>query len=201
MASGSTTNDTQPSLIGTADPNAAVTILRGGVAVATVSADQLGIWRYTPSAPLSQGTYAYTARSSNAAGTASIVSAPYLITIDTAPPSAPVFQSAVDNVGSRQGLLLTGAITDDAVPVLSGTAEPFSTVTVFDNGTAIGTVAASITGAWSIFPSPALVQGTHVFTAIATDAAGNASGASSPFTLTVDDPPAAPVIAPSTGQR
>ncbi|TCU57295.1 Ig-like protein group 3 [Novosphingobium sp. PhB57] len=200
VASGSTTNDTQPSLIGTADPNAAVTILRGGVAVATVSADQLGIWRYTPSAPLSQGTYAYTARSSNAAGTASIVSAPYLITIDTAPPSAPVFQSAVDNVGSRQGLLLTGAITDDAVPVLSGTAEPFSTVTVFDNGNAIGTVAASITGAWSIFPSPALVQGTHVFTAIATDAAGNASGASSPFTLTVDTtPPAAPVIAPSTG--
>jgi hypothetical protein len=200
VANGGTTNDTQPSLIGTADPNASVTILRGGVEMATIAADQLGIWRYTPSAPLSQGTYSYTARSFNTAGTESVLSSPYLITVDTTPPPPPAFVLASDNVGARQGILLDDAVTDDAVPIFSGMAEPRSKITIFDNGVIVGTAATGETGNWTFFPSPALTQGTHVFTAIATDAAGNASGASASFTLTIDTAaPAAPVIAPSTG--
>ena len=69
---------------------------------------------------------------------------------------------------------------------VDGTAEPDSTVTIYDGVTAVGTgTANATTGAFSITTS-ALNQGTHSLTAKATDAAGNTGAASNPLAVTID---------------
>ena len=77
-------------------------------------------------------------------------------------------------------------LTNDTTPTLSGTAEPGSSVEVFRDGVSIGTVTADAGGAWSLADSQTLADGAYVYTAIATDAAGNTSPASAGFTVTVD---------------
>jgi hypothetical protein len=77
---------------------------------------------------------------------------------------------------------------------LAGTAEAGSTVKVFDGGSQIGTATANARGAWSVTTAQ-LSNGTHNFTAPATDLAGNTSPASSALSVRVDTAaPAAPKI-------
>jgi hypothetical protein len=70
---------------------------------------------------------------------------------------------------------------------LSGTADPGSTVMVFEGGTPIGTTTAGPDGAWSL-PLGALSPGDHTFTAVAQDAAGNRSASSAGRTVHVSAP-------------
>jgi hypothetical protein len=83
--------------------------------------------------------------------------------IDTTPPAAPVITSDVVNANN--------SVT------LTGTAEANSTVTVYDGQTALGTTTANVSGAWT-YSTGALANGSQVFTATSTDAAGNTSAAS-----------------------
>jgi hypothetical protein len=83
--------------------------------------------------------------------------------IDTTAPVAPVITNDVVNANN--------SVT------LTGTAEANSTVTVYDAQTALGTTTANASGAWS-YSTGALANGSQVFTATATDAAGNTSTAS-----------------------
>ncbi|RSV78475.1 Ig-like domain-containing protein, partial [Klebsiella aerogenes] len=76
-------------------------------------------------------------------------------------------------------------LTNDATPALSGTAEAGSTVTIFDKGIQIGTAVADEDGHWSFIPDP-LGEGEHRFSTTVTDVAGNTSGHSPDFVLTVD---------------
>jgi hypothetical protein len=94
-------------------------------------------------------------------------------TIDTTAPSPPVIASPAN--GSYN---TTGSVT------LTGTAEPSSTVTVYDGATSKGTVPAT-GGSWTLTLSN-VSNGSHTYTATASDAAGNTSGASSSVTVTVD---------------
>ena len=73
--------------------------------------------------------------------------------------------------------------TSDATPSLAGTAEPRSTVTVYDGATALATTAADAYGKWTL--DVALPQGAHTLTTTSTDASGNTSARSGPITLTV----------------
>ncbi|STT53655.1 SD repeat-containing cell surface protein [Klebsiella pneumoniae] len=67
------------------------------------------------------------------AGNTSGHSPDFVLTVDTT--VAPVSDLQVtDNVGEEQGVVSNGGITDDTTPTLSGTAEPGSTVTIFDKG-------------------------------------------------------------------
>jgi Bacterial Ig-like domain len=76
-------------------------------------------------------------------------------------------------------------ITNATVLTLAGTAEAGSTVKVFDGGSQFGTATANASGAWN-FTTPQLSNATHNFTAMATNAAGNTSSASSLLTVKVD---------------
>ena len=102
-------------------------------------------------------------------------------------PAAPVISTSVAN--------------SNASVTLTGTAPDGSTVTVSDNGgtTALGTVTASSTGAWS-FTTADLAAGSYAFTATDTTSAGT-SAAGLVFvdvaSSSTPPPPAAPVI--STG--
>src|SRR5262249_59298346 len=70
------------------------------------------------------------------------------------------------------------AVTADNALVLRGTAEPLSTVELFRDGLSLGTTVADGTGQWSFDQSgTALPDGRYLFTARASDAAGNVSAA------------------------
>jgi hypothetical protein len=65
-------------------------------------------------------------------------------------------------------------------------------VTVYIDGTAVGTTTADGTGAWQYNVAATGRTGAHTVRATATDTAGNVSTASTPWTFTVDT--AAPAI-------
>src|SRR5690606_6277287 len=72
-------------------------------------------------------------------------------------------------------------------PAISGdSAEPNSTVNIYDNGTLIGTANADGTGAWSFTPTTDLTDGAHAFTASSVDAAGNEGVQSAPYAIVID---------------
>lgn len=75
-----------------------------------------------------------------------------------------------------------------ATPNLSGTTEGDATITIFDDGVAIGSVTANGVGGWSWTISPALASGVHHLTVIAIDAASNASDVSAATVVTVTAP-------------
>ncbi len=56
IGNGQSTNDTQPTLNGTAEANSAVSIFDNGVLVATVNANASGNWSWTPTAALGEVT-------------------------------------------------------------------------------------------------------------------------------------------------
>jgi hypothetical protein len=77
---------------------------------------------------------------------------------------------------------------------LKGTADPNSTITVYDGSTKLGTTTATSTGSWDYITS-ILTDAKHVLTATETSASGQTSAASAPLTVTVDTHvPAAPVL-------
>jgi hypothetical protein len=195
VASGGVTNDTQPTLSGTAEANASVSIYDNGNLIGTVNAGPTGSWTFTPGTLLPEGNHSFTARATDATGNQGAASTAYSVRIDTTPPAAPVISGATDDVGSVQGLVVSGGVTDDTLPLLRGTAEAGSTVTILSGGVAIGTTQANAAGNWTFTPSGALAEGTYTFTAVATDAAGNTGGASPSFVITVDvTAPPPPVI-------
>jgi hypothetical protein len=66
-----------------------------------------------------------------------------------------VIATVSDDVGTLKGTLSNGQTTDDTTPTLAGTAQPGSTVTLYNNGVLIGTTLADGSGNWS-FTTPAM---------------------------------------------
>ncbi|SAF26192.1 BapA/Bap/LapF family large adhesin [Enterobacter kobei] len=195
LSSGQSTDDTTPTLNGTATANATVTVYENGQPIGTAQADGTGAWSFTPSTPLSSGSHTWTATVTDAAGNVSPASPGFTLVVDTTAPNAPVISQAIDDVGSITGPLTSGQTTDDTVPRLVGTSEPFATVNIYEGTTLVGTGTADGTGSWSIVLNTTLATGAHSFTAQATDAAGNTSVSSASFSLTIDTtPPALPVL-------
>lgn len=195
LSSGQSTDDTTPTLNGTATANATVTVYENGQPIGTAQADGTGAWSFTPSTPLSSGSHTWTATVTDAAGNVSPASPGFTLVVDTTAPNAPVISQAIDDVGSITGPLTSGQTTDDTVPRLVGTSEPFATVNIYEGTTLVGTGTADGTGNWSILLNTTLTTGAHSFTAQATDAAGNTSVSSASFSLTIDTtPPALPVL-------
>ncbi|AMJ69566.1 adhesin [Enterobacter cloacae] len=195
LTSGQSTDDTTPTLSGTATANATVTIYENGQPVGTALADGTGAWSFTPSTPLAAGSHTWTATVTDEAGNISPASPGFTLVVDTTAPTAPVISQAIDDVGTLTGPLTSGQTTDDTVPRLVGTSEPFATVNIYEGTTLVGTGTADGSGSWSILLNTALTEGAHSFTAQATDAAGNISASSASFSLTIDTaPPALPVL-------
>ncbi|VTP75415.1 Uncharacterised protein [Leclercia adecarboxylata] len=98
-----------------------------------------------------------------------------------------------DNVGSIIGNLLNGQSTDDTTPTLTGTAQPSSTITLYDNNVLLATVTTNSAGVWTWTPTVPLSNGPHAFTATAGNAAG--TSAVTPLSSIVVD-----TVAPGTPQ-
>ncbi len=195
LISGQQTNDTQPTLSGSGTPGDTITVYDGDDTLGTALVDPDGSWRFTPAAPLEVGEHSFTLTATDPAGNASGPSAPFVIDVQTAIPATPVLLSVEDNVGAETGPLASGDLSDDNLPTLTGTAPVNSTVTIYNDGTAIGTTLADDAGNWRFTPSTPLADGLYTLTVTATDAAGNVSAATAPFSFTIDaTAPAAPTI-------
>ena len=183
---GQSTNDTEPEVTGTAEPFSTVTLFANGVPVGSVVVGASGTWSITPNPPLSQGLNNLSAIATNAAGNDSVPTGDYPVTVDTTAPAAADASELEDNVGAIVGPITSGDTTDDNTPTFSGTAEPNTTLIIYDNGVEIDRVLVDGAGNWSFTPAPALADGAHSFSTIVVDAAGNRSPESTPIDFTVD---------------
>jgi N-acetylneuraminic acid mutarotase len=183
-------NTQRPTFTGTAEAGSTVTISVDTIVRGTAVADSLEHWSFTIASsalPLSEGPHKVTATATDPANNTSPSSAFVLFTVDTAPPGAPEVKVPA----------LNSQVTT-RTPVISGNAEPDSTITLsLSGGTPLGVTTASGTGTWS-FTVPAAVltsDGSYTVKAAATDLAGNASTGEGTTTFIVDTlPPNSPVV-------
>ncbi|MGE8289124.1 MAG: Ig-like domain-containing protein, partial [Stenotrophomonas sp.] len=198
IGQGKTTDDTTPTLKGTAEAGSTVHIYDNGSLLGSVVAGSNGVWGYTPTTPLNNGPHSFTVTSEDKAGNVSTPSDAYAVIVDTVPPGKPSIGSVYDDQGDVTGNLTSGQVTDDAKPELKGTAEPNSTIIVKDNGVEIGRAPVDAGGNWSFVPETPLLQGEHPLTVVNVDAAGNESLPSDAFVVNVGSS-AAPAVPSVTG--
>ncbi|MEM0570017.1 BapA/Bap/LapF family large adhesin [Salmonella enterica] len=195
LDNGALTNDSRPTLNGTGEAGATIRILDNGVEIGSATVDQSGNWRFTPNAPLESNTHLFTAVATDPAGNSGQPSNGFTLNIDAQAPDVPVITSVIDDNNHPTVPVLPGQSTDDRQPILNGTGEPGATITIFDNGTPLGTAQAGENGSWTFPVSRNLSEGSHNLTVSATDPAGNTSAVSAPWTIVVDiTPPAIPVL-------
>lgn len=91
------------------------------------------------------------------------------------------------HLDSDSGISDADRITNNASPIFSGSAEAYSSITIYQDGKAIGKVSADANGNWSysFTGSQALTDGSYIFYITATDVAGN-SATSEKIQVTID---------------
>ncbi|MDF3933331.1 Ig-like domain-containing protein [Pseudomonas citronellolis] len=187
LSDKSITDDTRPTLIGTATAGAIVSILHGVDLLGTAVADASGKWSFELPEQ-ADGTYSFGIVAKGANGNEA--STGFELTIDTQAPSAPTGVTVTDNVGAHQGQLQPGDVTDDNAPVIGGHgAKPGEVITVYDNGSKLGTAIADAGGNWQYKPETPLADGAHQISASSTDAAGNESAQGPSLSFSVDTTP------------
>jgi hypothetical protein len=197
VGNGGVTNDKTPELRGTAEPGSVVYIVidNYGTVAGSVTADAKGDWKFPVATNYNQ-QYNFHAYSIDPAGNRSADSAKFAITVDTLN-NAPVITGSWDDVqgGVYNGLVGNGGVTNDRTLDLRGTAEAGSVVYIINpaSGAVHGSTTAGTNGQWS-FPLTTNYNQTYNFQAYSIDKAGNRSGNSTNFAITVDTVAAAPVI-------
>jgi len=152
---------------------------------------------FTPTAGVNNGTASITiaaASYTDGAGNNGGAGTSPSLSFDTQAPAAPSTPNLA--AASDSGVSNSDKITSVTTPTFTGTAQPNTTVTLYDtNGTTVlGTTTADGSGNWAIVSST-LAAATHTITAKTTDAAGNISVASAGLNLTIDNNiPANPIV-------
>ena len=176
-ADGSATSDTTPTVSGTTEPNAEVTLVFDAgtpdETTVVVTANGSGVWTYIPTTDLAEGSHTVDASSTDAAGNTGTASAGF--EVDTTAPALDITQPA------------EGSETSDRRPTISGTSDPNQVVVLVINaGTAnerTVNVTADANGNWTFTPTNDLPTGANTIDATATDAAGNQTIDSVSFTV------------------
>ncbi|MDY7225554.1 Ig-like domain-containing protein [Hyalangium rubrum] len=183
--SGQVVGDNTPTITGTAEPGATVTVYIDGstTPACTAVADASGNWSCEPTTALPDGPHTVTATATDPAGNTSPPSNTVPFTVDTSVPNlppAPVITGPT-----------SGQVVGDNTPPITGTATPGSTVNVYVDGgtTPVCTAVADASGNWSCEPSQPLPDGPHTITATETDGAGNTSPPSNAVSITIDTVP------------
>jgi hypothetical protein len=174
---------------GTSTPASTIRVYIDGNYVNSTISDGSGNWIFTTPALAGGAHTMHVIPVRLGIANAQVPSPSRSFTVDATAPAAPSFTSPVGDL-----------ITNTATPTFTGSAEPNSTITVYDNGVSIGTTTTTGGGTWS-FISPTLSVATHPITAKATDIYGNQGVASTVHQVTVDNVPAVvTVTAPTEGQ-
>lgn len=172
------------SVTGTAEANAKIEIKDAtGKVIGTGTADANGKFTITISPALTDNNHGAVSAIDSAGNRSESLD---IVGIkDTIPPTKPILNSVEDDVGDIKGAIAAGSETDDARPKLTGSGEANATLTIYDNGVAIGVVTVTAGRSWSFTFDKDLTLGKHSITLTQTDAAGLTSEASSPFTFYV----------------
>ena len=177
----------RPELSGTGEPGASITVTRGAQVVCTAVVAGDGSWRCTPDFALPDGELTLAVTQRDAAGNSS-PAVERTFSIDTVTPAMPLIVTPA-----------AGANLREATPLLSGTAEPGSTVRVSVDGWLLCTTTADEQGAYSCVPAAPLADGPHTQEVVSIDATGNESTrVTSNFTVDTAAP-GAPVISGPKG--
>ncbi len=132
---------------------------------------------------LSDGTYQFRAKQIDAATNASSWSATVAVRVKAtvAPPT------------------INPLTTNDATPLITGTAQPFASVVLRRNGVPLPTITADASGDWSYLFDSETPDGVYSMTARQTDVGGAVSALSGAVSLRVDtQSPGAPIITSPT---
>jgi outer membrane protein OmpA-like peptidoglycan-associated protein len=159
----SPTANNEPTLSGTAEAGATVTVTDSttGALICTAIANNAGIWTCRPTAPLSSGPHTFTATATDALGNTSPASAPRTVVV-TSPGGAPDVAITAPADASQ---LTTSR------PQITGTSTPGSTVAVTIDGVTYQ-AQTSADGTWVFTPTADLGAGTHTVTAMSTNSLG-----------------------------
>ncbi|TXI84622.1 MAG: hypothetical protein E6Q40_09090, partial [Cupriavidus sp.] len=193
VPNGGQTNDTTPTLAGVAEPGSTIKVYDNEELIGTVTADGQGAWSFTPAQPLAEGDHAIEVTATDRAGNTS-EAASYAVTVDTSAPPKPAgplgLDQVLDDVGPIQGPIAANGVTDDRRPTFTGFGTAGETVTVYDNGQAIGRATVAANGQWSLTPSADLAEGQHRITTTALNPLGQTSDPTPAWQLSVDlNPP------------
>jgi hypothetical protein len=155
-------------LVGRGEPGAVIKIYDGADLVCSTKVKATGTWE--SNVPfLDDGSYDFSATQTYTTGIVSAVSNHFLVTIDTtlasAKPVAPVILNVQDNVGMSRGSITSDSTTDDSRPVVNGTGKAGNLITLFDGVTAIGSAVVDADDTWSLQPTVALANGSHLLCA------------------------------------
>ena len=199
------TSDRTLLITGSAEAGSIVTVFLGNSSIGTATADSSGHWSFDyTGTSLADGTYAFTAQASDAAGETSLVSAALTVTIDTtiAILGAPDLQTASDSAGP--GGTASDNLTSDTTPSFTidvSTATAGDTIELLNGGASFATpvthtlTAADIAAGSYTLTADTLGTGAHDIAVKLSDAAGNSS-ASAALTVTIDNIlPSAPIVA------
>lgn len=155
-----------------------VSVLVNGIAA------QHGTNGYTLPLTLAEGSNTLTVTAIDRAGNRS--TSTITVNLDSTAPQAPLLD-------------LLATPTRTAATTVSGQAEPLTQVRLSNNGQQIAQLATDAAGQFTV-ADVTLTEGSNLFTATATDAAGNSSQPSAPLTVVLDTkPPVITVTAPQPG--
>lgn len=191
LTSGQVTDAAAPLLSGTADENAFIRLYDGGKLIGNTVSDSEGKWTVAPSSALTiQGKHQLTLKGAlTKEGEESEPSEVFILDLDNIA-EIPV----ITNVADSNGDVPKGATTNWSGLILTGTAEPDSSVDIILQNeahrlmTKVGTTKANASGQWSLsVKKNAAMQdtGDYNFLVTMTDIAGNSSSVSrsAPWTI------------------
>ena len=196
LASGSSTDDVNPVIVGTATPGSLVTLYVDGEPVGSMTADPVtGEWAIEIDPALESGkTYSITAGEYNGPGENPAPTRPFLLTIDTVVPTG-TFDRIEDNQGRYQGDVANPGVTDDTTPTLHGTGRPGDIVFVRNGSDIIDSVTVRADGNWE-YTLPEQTNGTALDVSVVfRGPTGVESAPTAPWKLVIDtEAPNKPVI-------
>lgn len=193
VATDKVTNDQTLTISGNAEVGAAISVTVDSV-IANTTAQLDGTWSVVVDlTALTDGTLASQVQAIDIAGNQN--TANFSIVLDRVAPLAPV----VTGITSDTGRSSSDHTTNDRTLQIKGTAEALSYVDVRRDGTLLGRVQASAAGAWTYdATATTLPAGEYntIYTATATDLAGNVSLTSANLDVRIDSvkPPTQPLV-------
>ena len=175
ISSPALTSDATPIISGSGEPGSTIALVVGGQSLSGV-VDGTGSWSIAVPVALGNGTYPVSVESTDLAGNTASTSQD--LTVDS--------QTFV--------AVSSPSLTTDSTPVISGTGEPGSSVSVSVGGQSL-TVTVAPDGTWSVTVPSALGDASYPVSILATDALGNTATAVQ--NLTVDTGTTVAISSPS----
>ncbi|MBE1254279.1 Ig-like domain-containing protein [Enterobacter cloacae] len=196
LASGSSTDDVNPVIVGTATPGSLVTLYVDGEPVGSMTADPVtGEWAIEINPALESGkTYEITAGEYSGPGEIPAPTRPFLLTVDTVVPTG-TFDRIEDNEGRYQGDVANPGVTDDTTPTLHGTGRPGDIVFIRNGSDIIGSTTVGADKSWE-YTLPEQTNGTSLDVSVVfRGPTGVESAPTAPWKLVIDtEAPNKPII-------